>query len=191
MRPALLSDPAAMADRALGFWHSADPKTLVAGASWYPVIAGRACAIAPSNTADETLSAMAVLSPRITVAQNLIDLETVVTGRPWITSAFPANVERARRLLAGEPFDSVVGPAPKVRAFRANLLGDPEAVTVDTWMVTVLLGLKLGERDQHVPTVAQYKRLAAILRDAARSVNAEPRTFQATVWIAARGKVAE
>lgn len=192
MRPALFRDRDAMLQRALAYWHSADADVRRAGLSWYRVIADRASALAPELPRETVIGAMAVLSPRITVAQNLYDLETVLTGRPYVTSAFPRNVERARAILAGTPFDDVVGPAPKTRAFRLNLLGETAPVTVDTWMVTVLLGLERGERDgQHGSlTRRQYDVLADVLREGARIAGVSPRTFQATVWIAARKAVA-
>lgn len=175
-----------MLDRSLAYWHAADSEVRTAGRSWYPVISDRACSLAPHLPRETVLGAMAILSPRISVAQNLYDLETVLTGRPFLTSAFPRNVDRARRLLDGERFDDLVGPAPKTRSFLANLLGDEQAVTVDTWMVTILLDRQRGEREDANLTTRQYRVLADILRTGAERVGVTPRTFQATTWIAAR-----
>lgn len=186
MKPALLSHPDVLVGRALAYWHGAEEDVRRAGRSWYPVIADRACSLAPHLPRETVLGAMAILSPRISVAQNLYDLETVLTGRPFTTSAFPRNVERARRLIDGEPFDSLVGRAPKTRAFLANLLGDETAVTVDTWMVTILLDRPRGEREDTALTYRQYEILADILARGAERVGVSPRTFQATTWIAAR-----
>lgn len=188
MKPALLSHPDLMLDRSLAYWHAADSEVRVAGRQWYPVISDRAAALAPELPRCTVLGAMAILSPRVSVARNLADLETVLTGRPWTTTAFPRNVERARRLIDGERFDDLVGAAPKTRSFLANLLGDEQAVTVDTWMMTVLLDLARGQRDgqQGSLTTRQYHVLADILRDGAEQVGVTPRTYQATVWIAAR-----
>ena len=97
MRPALFSHPDLMLDRSLAHWHAADHEVRTGGRSWYPVIADRAAALAPELPRCTVLGAMAILSPRIAVAQNLYDLETVLTGRPFTTSAFPRNVERAAK----------------------------------------------------------------------------------------------
>lgn len=181
----LSSKRGAMTKRLLAHWDAADNDVKRAGRNWYPIIADRAAALAPELPRCTVLGVLAVLSPRITVAQNLYDAETVLTGRPYVTSAFAANVDKARRLLAGESFDAVNGPAPKVRAFLANLLGDVDRVTVDTWMLTVMLGLPVGERGLTI-TPAQYRYLERVIADAAARRNVSPRTFQATVWIQAR-----
>lgn len=181
----LSSKRGAMTKRLLAHWDAADADVRRAGASWYPVIADRAAALAPHLPRCTVLGVLAVLSPRITVAQNLYDAETVLTGRPFVTSAFAANVVKAQRLLAGESWDDVNGEAPKVRAFLANLLGDVDRVTVDTWMLTVMLGLPIGERGLPI-TPAQYRYLERVIADAAKRHHVSPRTFQATVWIQAR-----
>ena len=57
-------------------------------------------------------------------------------------------------------------------------------------MRTVMLDIPYGERDNYPSlTPYQYGELARILRDTAHMIGVEPRTFQATVWIHARGKV--
>lgn len=174
--------------RALKLWRTAPPEILRAGEHWYPHVAGVACGLAPQYDRRTVLSALAVLSPRVSVSQNLRDLDAVVNHPDWIVAAFPRNVDRARRILAGEGFDAVMGPAPKVRAFRANLLGDTDAVTVDTWMRRVLTGTG---HQENAPTLTlwQYRQLAEILRECAAQVGTDPRTFQSVVWIAARKRV--
>jgi hypothetical protein len=80
-----------------------------------------------------------------------------------------ANLERA---IAGTPMRG-----PKVSNFYKNLAGDPDAVTVDRWMMRAF-----GLRGQ-APTESQYKFIETTIRRQAKGIGVEPRQYQAAVWV--------
>jgi hypothetical protein len=80
-----------------------------------------------------------------------------------------ANLERA---IAGTPMRG-----PKVSNFYKNLAGDPDAVTVDRWMMRAF-----GLRGQ-APTESQYKFIETTIRRQAKEIGVEPRQYQAAVWV--------
>lgn len=65
----------------------------------------------------------------------------------------------------------------KVSAFRANLLGDSEAVTIDTWMMRVF------DKDHINPTAAEYDDLSRATRKVARDYGVSPSQMQAALWV--------
>lgn len=82
------------------------------------------------------------------------------------------------RALAGVPLSG-----RKVRNFYRNLIGDENAVTLDTWMLNLF-----GWYDRHkrVPSNNQYDRLAERFRNVARRNGHTPATFQAMLWVKIR-----
>ena len=86
---------------------------------------------------------------------------------------------KAAQIADGRPPDLVLR-GPKIRAFYRALLGDDEAVVIDTWMLRAL-----GHHEK--PTPKQYKRLAQRVRREARRRGIPPAVWQAIVWCKARG----
>lgn len=79
------------------------------------------------------------------------------------------------RALAGEPLSGM-----KVRAFYANLRGDLNQVTIDTWMLKLFKWFERGTK--RVPTVNQYRKLERTFQKIARNNGYEPAEFQAILW---------
>lgn len=128
---------------------------------------------------DETVAGViAALSQREQWRRNVRRADAALaTGAA--TSGLRGSREKANRILAGEhPRDVLRGP--KIRAFYRALLGDDNAVVIDTWMCRAL-----GHHEK--PTPKQYARLAARIRREARARNMPPAIWQATVWCAIRG----
>lgn len=82
-----------------------------------------------------------------------------------------ANVLRA---LAGQELSG-----RKVQNFYENLIGNDNAVTLDTWMLRLF-----GWYDRHirVPTDRQYDKLANRFRAVAKANGYAPAEFQAILW---------
>ena len=85
-----------------------------AGASWY-ADAGELCAALPGG-ARVGAGVVAALSPRVPWSVNVAAARDLLEGRE-VRGVLGANVEKARRIAAGEPPEAVLG-GPKVRSDR-------------------------------------------------------------------------
>lgn len=90
------------------------------------------------------------------------------------------NTWKAERIREGERPLQVLG-GPKVRSFYRAIMGDENAVVLDTWMATAL-----GWPTNSFSRI-QYEKCSAVLRDAAERANVAPANFQAIVWTQVRG----
>lgn len=136
----------------------------------------------------ETVAAiLAVLSPRCDWSDNLIDARTMIetahdetAGEYPPVTALGANRDKAAYILNGaDPNEIVRGP--KVSTFWRNLLGDPDAVTIDSWAMRAV-----GMPD--VPTPRTHREVESAYRRAAKLRNETPSAMQAIVWVVTRGK---
>ena len=156
------------------------------GASWYGDARETAHRLAAEYgaTLDTAAGIIAALSPRQTWSGNVRAAETLLAayalGLELPAVGLRRNAAKAWRIAAGEDPDAVLS-GPKVRSFFRNILGDPDAVTVDTWAARVA-----GET-RATFTPAQYGRLAAAYRAAAAALGLAPAIVQATTWIHVRG----
>jgi hypothetical protein len=71
----------------------------------------------------------------------------------------------------------------KVRAFYQNLIGNEQAVTIDTWMLKMF-----GWFDRHkrTPSLRQYERLEQAFQTFAWCKGIAPARLQALLWIKCR-----
>lgn len=166
---------------------AASPAQRAAGRDWYPAASAIVDSLAAWADIDRPSMAaiVAALSPRNPWAWNVQDAAAVAYaathGLPCPTvTTFGANRSRAWAIATGASDWS--GSALKVRSFVANILGDPDAVTVDVWAIRVATA---GRRSA-VRGAADYQRVAEAYRDAAEFVGETPRDVQAIVWIAAQ-----
>lgn len=127
---------------------------------------------------DETVAGViAALSQRQEWRRNVRQAEAALKAGRAVGGLGQAR-ERANRILAGEhPWKVLRGP--KIRAFYRAILGDDQAVVIDTWMCRAL-----GHNEK--PTIKQYRKLAARVRREARAREMPPAVYQATVWCAIR-----
>lgn len=173
-----------MRDRILRAYGEASPTVRRAGRLWYPtaeaVIAELSDRYGVSRV--DTAAVVAALSPQTRWRSNIVAAEALLEGRRSIAlaHAYPLNVAKAERVLAGEDPADVLG-GPKVRAFWKNLAGNRDAVTVDVWAARAASG---GQID--APSPAQYLRIATAYAAAANMVGETNRETQAIVWLAAR-----
>lgn len=85
---------------------------------------------------------------------------------------FEAHLNNVCRALLGLPLSG-----QKVLSFQANLLGDQNAVTVDTWMMRVF------NKDSDAPTPKEYEELTAATRRVAKKYGVAPAQMQAALWV--------
>lgn len=169
----------------------ADDSAHALGVLWYPQ--AQAIAQQCAETAGVSLAhaavVMAHLSPQC----------------PW-----QLNVKATRRLLAGDgerengilhacyarAIDSLDATDPvgtfgrranKTRNFALNIIGDEQAVTVDTWVARVC-GITSERAVFDSPRL--YREIADSYRTVAKRSDYSPREIQAITWIQARGTAA-
>lgn len=82
----------------------------------------------------------------------------------------PSHSININRLVNGQEIRG-----PKVRAFFSNLIGDYDAVTIDTWMT------KFYRFDGWL-TIRRYEKLADRMRNYAKKIGMRPAALQAVCW---------
>lgn len=168
-------------------YRDATPAQVERGLRWYATAGVIAGVIAEHTGSDRgrTAAVIAALSPRNPWAWNVADAAAFMLaaseGRPTRPTAttFNANADRAWQFATGSADWST--SALKVRSFVANILGDPDAVTVDVWAIRVATGGLFHE----VRNDGQYRRIADAYRAAAAIVGAGARDVQAVTWLVA------
>ena len=120
-------------------------------------------------------SLLAATSPRMSIARNWRVANMIY--RKWTTGqgldlsqSMRTHHPNIRRAIRNEPLSG-----PKVSAFAANLMGDFERVTIDTWVLRYygLSGSITGKR---------YAELADRIRREAREHGYKPAEWQAVIW---------
>lgn len=120
---------------------------------------------------------LAATSPRCSIIRNTF-LTTQIFS--FINDAvlctikmqFEAHINNVCRALLG--FDL---SGQKVESFQANLYGDTNAVTIDTWMMRVF------GKDHDNPSAKEYEELARLTRKMAKRFNITPSAMQAALWV--------
>lgn len=178
-----------MTDRyqnALTVWNAACGDEIRDGLQWYGVHREWTRELADrTNTPVATVACIvAVLSPQcpwqknIVCATELLSLGMVKTAGPY-----GSNILKAHKVLEEKITDTraVMPHGPKVWNFSRNLMGDTEAVTIDTHMVQLLdhefvpHGKKVGWR--------QYGNYLSPLRELAADLHLRPCDLQAILWL--------
>ena len=168
----------------LPYYRKADVNTVDKGLSWYPAAYDLVCRLSDlySRSPRTVAGIVAALSQRARWEQNKIQAEICLQGdRPYGVSL---AVRKALQIRSGaHPFD-VLGPrAPKVTAFYRALMGDMQAVVLDTWM---LYAAKLSGHTIRHMSLYQYEQLAYVLQCESELATLEPAAFQAVVWCQVR-----
>lgn len=190
-----MGDTEQYAERFAEQWRAIDPETRTAALNggWYRESrrTARAMARRYGVSLKTTAGIIAALSPRTHWADNVRGAERVLYRRNLpdvlrelapIVPGFGANVRKAERIAEGEDPLVVLG-GDKVRAFYRAILGDPDAVVIDVWMIRAA-----GEDPKvYKATGRAYALMAEALRIAADEAGASPADFQAIVWTHVRG----
>lgn len=134
---------------------------------------------------DVAARVIAVLSPNVTWSQNVHGAHSAfegwMSGKPWqewLGSGYGINRHKASRILQGD-LDALQGP--KVSVFHRAIMGDPNACTVDLWM------MRAAGFDHDSPTTRERRVVVAALQRVARETGETVRDLQAIVWIVVRG----
>lgn len=138
-------------------------------------------------TPETVAGVFAALSPRTHVKTNIAWCAALVhaarTGQACPDVHTRTMRAQAWRIANGESWDDVLR-GPKVRAFAANLTGDLNPVTVDVWMVRVIMG-DAAPADGRIGAKL-YRECADVIARVARAVDMPPAHVQAILWIVAK-----
>jgi hypothetical protein len=125
---------------------------------------------------------LSVTSPRCSVRRNIrIALEHVGNRR-----LFDNVFKSVRRSIEMWDQDRVI-KGPKTSAFFAALMGDANAVVLDTHMAN-LFGVEQTFAFRRKPEIAFWTQ---VVRKIGKRLNCEPRAAQAALWYAQKYKVGE
>jgi hypothetical protein len=81
---------------------------------------------------------------------------------------------------SNNPIETFGGP--KTKSFYMNIIGDPNAVTIDVWMLKVV-----GMTDKELGRKGVYESLTDSFRVVAIELGVTASTLQAICWIVIRG----
>jgi hypothetical protein len=180
------SRTAPLTRRILALYDAADETQRVDGELWYQTAREDCYAfgIRHGLSLEQAVGIVAALSPNMRWERNVAAAEDLLQGIRNVT--YPANVEKAFRILAGEAPGDVLG-GNKVRAFYANILsgGFDDGVTVDGHAANIARGIRQPIRNATV-THRQYAIIARAYQNAAARRGITPPAMQATTWVAWR-----
>ena len=116
----------------------------------------------------------AILSQRTRWEENLGLAEAALTGKPY--RALGTVRSKVDALLSGKRSADDCIRGDKIKAFYRCLLGDDNAVVIDTWM------LRACKFHVEKPTHLQYKLVARALQNEAARLRIKACEYQAIVW---------
>lgn len=158
------------------------------GKAWYPQAIETLQGIAGSWTCEKRAAVCAMLSPRITWAENTKGVVKLHRATAQHSSLCPVvaglrrNVWKAWETARDGDLTRVSGP--KVSAFYANLCGDFQRVTIDVWAARAA---GVSDREMSHLDRNRYKCLERAYQSVARELYFAPAELQAIVWIVQRG----
>lgn len=162
---------------------------VIAGTGWYRGAEriARRLARKYGTTKHRAAGVIAAMSPNQTWKNNLVMAEEALAGNP---RGFSSAVARARRIMAGgsiiSTFPDPDGNSHKIREFYRAIAGNPNAVVIDRWALRAAWGE--ASVDAHwLQRKGVYNMVADAYREVARTIEMDPRDFQAAVWIHVRG----
>lgn len=147
----------------------------MAGVEWYANAREQIAAYSARVGVEPAYTAgvMAVTSPRLHVRRNVRVTRAYIED--GVTEGLMFSVRRA--LEHFEETGQIRGP--KTGAFARALMGDPDAVVVDVWM------LRAFKRDTRA-TPAVYRSVSRGIQAVARLADMTPADAQAAIWVAVR-----
>lgn len=170
-----------------------------AGIAWYRRANDVVHALATDYGVDVPTVArvIAVLSPNNRWQSNLLGAETALRfhGLGYAPQSafgrcgtYNVNVTKAWRIMDGDP-SALSGP--KVTAFAANLMGDTDYLTLDSWAVRIAIGWTRARNFRDGSGVQSPGRYRSAIdrgyRMAAARVGLPVAHLQAILWVHVRG----
>lgn len=176
---------------------SAAPHEVSDGVTWYARASAecRALALELRLPYATVVGAVAALSPQVRWERNLLGARQVLTGAPVSVAAYRANIDKARRIAAGENPARVLS-GPKVLAFYALILtaGATNDVCIDSIAILIALGIAPGPDVANEDAAPFFNRpvtlraIRAAYRRVARRRGLRPHAVQAITWLAWRNE---
>ena len=126
---------------------------------------------------------LAATSPQVHVATSwgwtMQIYEQFKAGRkPGLSMLMRCHRANVKRALAGEELSG-----SKVKAFYQALIGDEQAVVIDTWMLKLFKWYERRDGQQkRFPSDRQYERLAGAFRRWSNNIGIAPARLQAELW---------
>ena len=154
-----------------------NPQIRAAAESWYAnanLFANRLCDMRPDWTLEQSASVISALSPRERWESNKAKALRFAQGLE--IRGLGMNIRRAHN-AARDGFMALRGR--KILAFALAIVGSPDAVVIDTWMLKPLNWCSV--------TPAQYDIVCAAVATVAAKYRLTPRDAQAAIWIITRG----
>lgn len=179
----------------LAAFRSASADQIVEGKRWYPEAIKTLEELRLTSglqlDSKPVAAICAVLSPRITWQSNVEGVRRILRGVRQGTSLIPSGIAglAKNRIRAWEIARGIGTTAdvsgPKVSAFYANLCGDFQRVTCDTWAARAA-----GIDDKHSNHLDRYRYvyLERAYQVVAAELGFQPAELQAICWIVVRGK---
>lgn len=145
------------------------------GYGWYRRIAERLKQYFPDDKDREIVaSLLAVTSPRVPMSENINKFiaayEAYLLGEDYVDQL--PSVEVSVKRIFSEGINAITGP--KTKNFARALLGDPNAVVIDTWVARLLSPLVFNGKRIDTLSAAQYTVLEYVVRKFARYLNTNP-----------------
>jgi hypothetical protein len=181
-------DHDAMVANILAYHDTATPEQIEAGTAWYPLAGDIVELIADRTGIDPARVgfALSALSPRNPWRWNVADAYAFAAAKAEGRTMPSATTFRRNWLAAWRALGQDEAPwltaAPKVTAFVSCIMGNLNAVVVDTWAVRVATG---GKRER-VANDRQYALVALAYEAAARARGVAPAVMQAITWLVAQ-----
>jgi hypothetical protein len=166
----------------LSVWHSADPRQMAEGRSWYRTAHKIALLIGDSDVRIGA-GVIAALSVQKTWDENL-RLARLAAAKGRSTGHVADCIVKANAILNGEDPEKVLPMRRKTGHFYRCIVNpaDAEAVCVDRHAHDVMVGERYGERDRGLGAHGRYELVAECYREAARRLHEIPQVAQAVTW---------
>lgn len=193
-----------MVDSLLTKYDAADEDTRNWGQQWYGTAQEYIHNLAQKTGKDphQVAAVMAAFSPRTAWDPNMgLATHFMLNYNPDDPDSMTGdnmpglaeNLERAKRIYNAQSHDEILealqngNEAPKITSFYKNMMGDPNAVTIDTWMARAILGkdhdLADGDASQKaLGWTGAYDKMADAVRKAAEIRGIDPHVMQAIIW---------
>ena len=145
------------------------------GYGWYRRTAEKLRQYFPDDKEREIVVALlAATSPRVSMSENIDKFirayESYLLGNEYVDRL--PSVETAVKRIFRDGLGALNGP--KTKNFARALLGDPNAVVIDTWLARLLSPLVFNGRRIETLSAAQYTVLEYVVRKFARYLNTNP-----------------
>jgi hypothetical protein len=178
-------------ERVVRLVREANDAELAYGLTWYADAHAWVASLAAEHgrPVDDVAAIVAAISPQTSWPDNQRKTEQLLTTGE--TYGLRLGVDRAKRVLAGEDPDAVLG-GPKVRAFWRTL-ADPAGandVVVDRHAADAVLGYVSDDvtRKRLLERKGGYDAVADVYRSAARLLALRPHVVQGVVWAVWRNR---